>query len=67
MAVIMAFNIIKLNKDIDLYDELLPICSSVRTMIKILPEQKICILPYNTLDKRFGEKEETKKLIFFIF
>jgi len=55
--------IIKLNKDIDLYDDLLPICSSVRTMIKILPEQKICILPYSTLDKRFGENEYSKILV----
>jgi len=55
--------IIKLNKDIDLYDELLPICSSVRTMIKILPEQKICILPYSTLDKRFSENEYSKILV----
>jgi len=55
--------IIKLNKNIDLYDDLLPICSSVRTMIKILPEQKICILPYSTLDKRFGENEYSKVLV----
>ena len=59
--------IIKLNKDIDLYDDLLPICSSVRSMIKIIPNQKICILPYNTLDKRFGENVYSTKLISSLF
>ena len=59
--------IIKLNKDIDLYDDLLPICSHVRTMLKILPDKKICILPYTLLDKRFYEKEESKKLISSLF
>jgi hypothetical protein len=59
--------IIKLNKEIDLYDDLLPICSHVRTMLKILPDQKICILHYNTLDKRFRENEESKKLISSLF
>jgi len=45
--------IIQLNKEIDVYNDLLPICSDIRFMLDKLPNQRLCVLSYHILNERF--------------
>lgn len=54
---------IYLNKELDLFDDILPICIDVRKMIslekvdKISKKYKLVVIPYKELEKRFVKKE----------
>lgn len=53
-----------LNKEIDLYNDVLPICIDVRKMIsleKIDNYYKLVIIPYKELDERFEKREHVRK------
>lgn len=58
---------IYLNKMIDLFDDVLPICINVRKMISLekinknSEQYKLVIIPYRELDKRFEKREHVRK------
>jgi len=58
---------IYLNKELDLFDDVLPICIDVRKMISLEKINKnseqynLVIIPYRELDKRFETKEHIRK------
>jgi len=60
---------IYLNKELDLFNDILPICIDVRKMIslekinKISDNYKLVIIPYRELDKRFEKRENVRKYI----
>lgn len=60
---------IYLNKMIDLFDDVLPICIDVRKMISLekidknSDNYKLVIIPYRELDKRFEKREHAGKYI----
>ena len=51
---------IYLNKQLNLFDDVLPICIDVRKMIS-LEHNKLVIIPYRELDKRFEKREHVIK------
>jgi hypothetical protein len=60
---------IYLNKELDLYDDILPICIDARQMISLekikkdCNENKLVIIPYEKLNKRFDERKYTSAYI----
>lgn len=58
---------IYLNKELDLFDDILPICSDVRKMISLEKINKnsnyykLVIIPYQDLDNRFVKREHSSK------
>lgn len=51
---------IYLNKQLNLFDDVLPICIDVRKMIS-LEHNKLVIIPYRELDKRFEKRQNVRK------
>lgn len=60
---------IYLNKELDLFDDILPICIDVRKMISLEKinkdsnQYKLVIIPYRELDKRFEKRENVTKYV----
>lgn len=60
---------IYLNKELDLFDDILPICIDVRKMISLekinkdSDNYKLVIIPYRELDKRFEKREHVREYI----
>ena len=60
---------IYLNKELDLFNDILPICIDVRKMISLEKinkdsnQYKLVIIPYKELDKRFEKREHVRKYI----
>lgn len=58
---------IYLNKELDLYNDVLPICINVRKMISLEKinnnsnQYKLVIIPYTELGKRFEKRENVRK------
>ena len=58
---------IYLNKELDLYNDILPICIDVRKMISLEKinkdsnQYKLVIIPYREFDKRFEKREHVRK------
>ena len=58
---------IYLNKELDLYNDILPICIHVRKMISLekvdknSEQYKLVIIPHKELDKRFYQKQNSRK------
>ena len=56
-----------LNKELDLYNDILPICIHVRKMISLQKvdrnseQYKLVIIPHEELEKRFYQKQNTRK------
>ena len=56
-----------LNKELDLYNDILPICIHVRKMISLekidrnSEQYKLVIIPHEELKKRFYQKQNTRK------
>ena len=60
---------IYLNKELDIFNDILPICIDVRKMIflekvdKNSDQYKLVIIPYRELDKRFEKRENVRKYV----
>lgn len=55
---------IYLNKELDLFNDILPICIDVRKMISLEKhsnQYKLVIIPYRELDERFEKREHVRK------
>jgi hypothetical protein len=58
-----------LNKKVDLFDDILPICIDVRTMISLEKgkssheQDKLIIIPYRSLDGRFSERQHNRNYV----
>lgn len=58
---------IYLNKELDLFDDILPICIDVRKMISLekvdknSKQYKLLVIPHKELDKRFYQKQNSRK------